>query len=424
MNCPNCDLINPPSAQRCDCGYDFKTQSMQMPYVRQEPAAPGRWGRWVLWFLAWTSLRGLLSSVPEESWIWDLGIWMIAITFCLGVGYAILSFFRLRGIQITNLTPRGQVMDERVTEKVAPPAEPIQRPDIGDKFFDYYLDPHPELAPDALRDCINKGVFKDPENVVWYLFVRVARDNLWLIRHYEALFRASSGGRLVILKILQQLGDEETRRLLEDLIADPQFADVRTEIQAAVEDWPAFAIDPLARPVSSRADLDLLWCEFRATGRTEPVLRIIDIFERPDRIRVKLEDWLHERPPEGRFSRFLWTQRRKRLVRRLRVEASIFCDLDRFEILTPQDLDCHCVMQDMSFDHERAQKIAKLLPFSLYGEDDRLLFKAAARWSLASHARQHAIVWDLCESEAAKRTSGCRNLLLDIAAHSALHRAD
>jgi hypothetical protein len=338
----------------------------------------------------------------------------------LGVGYAIFSFFRLGGIQITNFTPPGKVAGELVTEEVSPAPKPFPRPHLGDEFFDYYLDPHPEHAPDALLDCIKRGLFQDSANVVWYLFVRVARDNPWLVRRYEILFCANSAGRLVILKILQQVGDEETRRFLANVIADPQFEDVRTELQAAVEDWPALAIDPLARPVSSRADLDLLWCEFRATGSTEPVLRIIDVFERPDRIRVKLEDWLHEALPEGRVSWFLWTLRRKHLVHRLRVQASILCDLDRREILTSQDLDCHCVMLEMWPDQPRALKIAKLLPFSLYGEDDHLAFKAAARWSLASHAREHAIVWELCKSEAAERTGMCRILLEEIVAHGAL----
>ena len=33
MNCPNCRLVNPPSAQRCDCGYDFATKSLKSSYL-------------------------------------------------------------------------------------------------------------------------------------------------------------------------------------------------------------------------------------------------------------------------------------------------------------------------------------------------------------------------------------------------------
>ena len=124
----------------------------------------------------------------------------------------------------------------------APVAEPVVEPNLGDRFFDYYLDPHPERAPDALIDCIKRGVFRDPENVLWYLFVRVARDKPWLVRRYEALFRANSAGRPVILKLLHQAGDEETRRFLENLITDREYEAIQTELQAVVEDWPAFAI--------------------------------------------------------------------------------------------------------------------------------------------------------------------------------------
>lgn len=177
----------------------------------------------------------------------------------------------------------------------------------------------------------------------------------------------------------------------------------------------------MARPVSSAADLDLLWCEFRATGSMEPVLRIIAVFERPDRIRGKLEDWLHEAPPAGQLSRLLWTLRRQRLAHKLRTKASILCQLDRCEILSQQDLDCHCVIQEMTLNWERALKIANLLPFSLYGEDAHLLFKAAALWSLASHARQHLVVWNLCKAEASKRTGRCQIVLLDIVAQCPGH---
>ena len=33
MRCPNCRLINPESAMRCDCGYDFGSKSMKDSYL-------------------------------------------------------------------------------------------------------------------------------------------------------------------------------------------------------------------------------------------------------------------------------------------------------------------------------------------------------------------------------------------------------
>src|SRR5215470_6098387 len=35
MNCPSCRLINPPTAKRCDCGYDFETKTVEASYYNQ-----------------------------------------------------------------------------------------------------------------------------------------------------------------------------------------------------------------------------------------------------------------------------------------------------------------------------------------------------------------------------------------------------
>ena len=35
MDCPKCKLLNLSSAERCDCGYDFKTDTMQEAYLSE-----------------------------------------------------------------------------------------------------------------------------------------------------------------------------------------------------------------------------------------------------------------------------------------------------------------------------------------------------------------------------------------------------
>ena len=35
MQCPNCKLLNPPTALRCDCGYDFPSRSMKASYAKK-----------------------------------------------------------------------------------------------------------------------------------------------------------------------------------------------------------------------------------------------------------------------------------------------------------------------------------------------------------------------------------------------------
>jgi hypothetical protein len=312
-------------------------------------------------------------------------------------------------VQFTTTTPPEEAQTQIVTQDF----HPCQRPVTGKEFFNYYLDPRPEQAPEALLDCLEKGMFNNPDNAVWYLFARVAREHPWLVRRYEALFREHIASRVVLLKILQQSGDLETRRFLLDSITNPDFKPMQAELKAAVREWPAAAINPLTQPVASAADLDRLWCEFRATGSTAPVLRIIEVFEGPDRIRGRLENWLNETPP-AEPARFLWTRLRKRVCQRLREQASIVCDLDRGEVLTQQDLDCHCTMQNMAVSAERARKVAKVLPFEFETDASYLWFKAAAVWSTASHAREHRIVFRLCETEAARRVGRCRTVLQEI----------
>jgi len=45
MKCPECGLINPDSALRCDCGFDFQSQSTKESYVEFIPKYAGFWFR-------------------------------------------------------------------------------------------------------------------------------------------------------------------------------------------------------------------------------------------------------------------------------------------------------------------------------------------------------------------------------------------
>jgi hypothetical protein len=46
MECKHCGLLNPDTAMRCDCGYDFATHTVRAPYL-VKPAIPAsdRWMR-------------------------------------------------------------------------------------------------------------------------------------------------------------------------------------------------------------------------------------------------------------------------------------------------------------------------------------------------------------------------------------------
>jgi hypothetical protein len=160
-----------------------------------------------------------------------------------------------------------------------------------------------------------------------------------LLRECEKLFQKEPKGRTFLLRILAQSGDDETKTFLESCVANVEYA--RANVEEALQDWSPGAISPLTKPVGTAADLDLLWCEFHATESTAPVRRIIDVLERPDHVRGKLEDWLHAtaraRPRRGYST--LAAIFRRLMIRRLWKKASILCDADRNEVLSPQDLD-------------------------------------------------------------------------------------
>ena len=40
MQCPKCRLFNPPTAIRCDCGYDFPTGFVKASYVQKDYEPP------------------------------------------------------------------------------------------------------------------------------------------------------------------------------------------------------------------------------------------------------------------------------------------------------------------------------------------------------------------------------------------------
>ena len=75
---PQCSLVNPDSALRCDCGYDFAPKSMQVPYVQESKVRTERGEKF--WFV-------------KELWRGNVPLWQSFWLFMmLGNGLFNLTF--------------------------------------------------------------------------------------------------------------------------------------------------------------------------------------------------------------------------------------------------------------------------------------------------------------------------------------------
>ena len=123
-----------------------------------------------------------------------------------------------------------------------------------------------------LRSFLTTTCYSAPEGSVelaTYFFARISKDRVELVPAYEKVLSEVCGkGAEVLLEILRQAGGSGTR----------------------------------LRPIRTGLDLDLLWCEFLATGSTEPVFRIIDVLNWPDLVRARLQEW--RQTPESRRNVF------------------------------------------------------------------------------------------------------------------------
>jgi hypothetical protein len=68
MECPKCRLLNPPNAIRCDCGWDFTSNTMRESYLTPTRTSPSRAGFGGIDMMGWASLViGALASIVGTS---------------------------------------------------------------------------------------------------------------------------------------------------------------------------------------------------------------------------------------------------------------------------------------------------------------------------------------------------------------------
>ncbi len=92
MQCPRCRLISPPTAARCDCGYDFATGKVEQAYFQQ--SLPRELKHGVLVLVALNVLAGIGALAGGDSLriilaiVWSAVIWWAYANLVRGKAWA------------------------------------------------------------------------------------------------------------------------------------------------------------------------------------------------------------------------------------------------------------------------------------------------------------------------------------------------
>src|SRR5262245_37409867 len=202
----------------------------------------------------------------------------------------------------------------------------------------YYESPAPERLPEFLELAANSArLWPDAHaaEIHMYFFTKAAHGHANVIRRYEELFCKLPSARQLILPILEHVGDTTTRDLLASCLTNKDFTSESDTIRSVLQDWAPAPVNALEWPVQGGDVLDFLWADFLVTGNPQPVLRIVDVLEWPDRIRERLQVWLTS---SSFLSSLFGSKERRASI--LRKTAGIFCDVDEQELITAEDLDC------------------------------------------------------------------------------------
>ena len=104
QECPHCGLLSPPSAQRCDCGYDFQRHRMEQSYsaapkfVRAEAnaivlkVAAGLGVFQGIFNLAFAAIGGPSEFKPQDQFEGTIGIVLMIAQGLMMVVFAIATY--------------------------------------------------------------------------------------------------------------------------------------------------------------------------------------------------------------------------------------------------------------------------------------------------------------------------------------------
>ncbi|MBL8622765.1 MAG: hypothetical protein JNK64_15725 [Myxococcales bacterium] len=234
----------------------------------------------------------------------------------------------------------------------------------------YYRDPQPARAARACARALEMLASTPPEGFLRfgpliYLFGRIARES------------------------------EAARAALAEVVAGYRGQDVPLVTRIIEIDAPF--PDALTMPIEDAVHVDLLWAEFFATGRRDPIARIVALLDGPDRVRAHVAAWLAERG---------WLAGGRRRTHAAALAAlGLEVDLSTRTIRTDGDLDLWAWRTA-----ERGIPVFAVL--GLPSADVMpVAIKGSALWSLRLNARDHALVGEVCRAEAERSGGPGRRLL-------------
>jgi len=172
-----------------------------------------------------------------------------------------------------------------------PPELPNVIKEYGKTGTYYYLNPDPKVGPKMLKELLKKENLEHPffakrNDVPGLLGAQIGDIGAGkpeIVREYESAFAdATPAGRKVVIRALENAGDKETAKKVDEWIKDPKFAEQKADLEALkkhLEDLKRQHVRD--RPAKEPKDLDLLWANFFVTGEYAPVSRILDVFDLP-----------------------------------------------------------------------------------------------------------------------------------------------
>ncbi len=268
---------------------------------------------------------------------------------------------------------------------------------------------HFHEKPDADRACVNleqmlkTQALADPSFqerpdrfvILAHGYGHLARGKQERVRLYERFFQKArdTAGRRFMLAALALCADDETPAALTAWQKNEAFRDVWPEIeeiQAALSDQSLKL--PRDREPRTPLDLDLLWIDFYVTGDYPPIEKILNVLDRPDVIRTRIQKVIASNPQAGTDLEPV-------------LQTLGMTDPKNPALLSELDLDYLASVRRPGAKGEIADALTSLNEkLGLTREDwTGIVMKGAANWSMSSNSRQHRRLVELLEDQVSTR---------------------